>query len=72
MIACLVFGAAEAFEFRMQSFGLPISSYIVQMAPFDRADRARGLGRGLMPLRSAALPVVNEVKWRNAKTCGEC
>jgi ABC-type uncharacterized transport system permease subunit len=33
-IACLVFGAAEAFELRMQSFGLPVSSYIVQMAPY--------------------------------------
>ena len=31
-IACLAFGAAEAFELRMQSFGLPVSSYVVQMA----------------------------------------
>jgi ABC-type uncharacterized transport system permease subunit len=33
-IACLAFGAAEAFELRMQRFGLPVSSYIVQMAPY--------------------------------------
>jgi general nucleoside transport system permease protein len=33
-IACLAFGAAEAFELRMQEFGLPVSSYIVQMAPY--------------------------------------
>ena len=33
-IACLAFGAAEAFELRIQSFGLPVSSYIVQMAPY--------------------------------------
>jgi ABC-type uncharacterized transport system permease subunit len=33
-IACLAFGAAEAFELRMQSFGLPVSSYIVQMVPY--------------------------------------
>jgi general nucleoside transport system permease protein len=33
-IACLALGAAEAFELRMQSFGLPVSSYIVQMAPY--------------------------------------
>ena len=32
--ACLVFGAAEAFELRLQSFGVPVSSYIVQMAPY--------------------------------------
>jgi len=33
-IACLAFGAAEAFELRMEEFGLPVSSYIVQMAPY--------------------------------------
>ena len=32
--ACLVFGAAEAFELRLQTFGVPVSSYIVQMAPY--------------------------------------
>jgi simple sugar transport system permease protein len=32
--ACLVFGAAEAFELRLQSFGIPISSYFVQMLPY--------------------------------------
>jgi simple sugar transport system permease protein len=32
--ACLVFGAAEAFELRLQGFGVPISSYIVQMVPY--------------------------------------
>lgn len=32
--ACLVFGAAEAFELRLQTFGIPVSSYIVQMSPY--------------------------------------
>ena len=32
--ACLVFGAAEAFELRLQTFGVPVSSYMVQMAPY--------------------------------------
>jgi simple sugar transport system permease protein len=32
--ACLAFGAAEAFELRLQTFGAPVSSYIVQMAPY--------------------------------------
>lgn len=32
--ACLVFGAAEALEIRMQAFGVPVSSYIIQMAPY--------------------------------------
>lgn len=32
--ACLVFGAAEAFELRLQGFGIPVSSYVVQMVPY--------------------------------------
>jgi simple sugar transport system permease protein len=32
--ACLVFGAAEAFQLRLQGLGIPLSSYIVQMAPY--------------------------------------
>ncbi|MFI4949355.1 MAG: ABC transporter permease [Alphaproteobacteria bacterium] len=44
--ACLVFGAAEAFEPRLQSFGVPVSSYIVQMAPYLIALAVlAGLGR---------------------------
>jgi general nucleoside transport system permease protein len=44
--ACLVFGAAEAFELRLQSFGVPVSSYIVQMAPYLIALAVlAGLGR---------------------------
>jgi general nucleoside transport system permease protein len=45
-LACLVFGAAEAFELRLQSFGIPVSSYIVQMAPYVIALAVlAGLGR---------------------------
>jgi simple sugar transport system permease protein len=44
--ACLVFGAAEAFELRLQSFGIPVGSYIVQMAPYLIALAVlAGLGR---------------------------
>jgi simple sugar transport system permease protein len=44
--ACLVFGAAEAFELRLQGFGVPVSSYIVQMAPYLIALAVlAGLGR---------------------------
>jgi ABC-type uncharacterized transport system permease subunit len=32
--ACLVFGAADAFGLRLQTFGLPASSYVLQMAPY--------------------------------------
>jgi simple sugar transport system permease protein len=34
LIACLVFGAAEALHLRVQAIGLPISSYVVQMLPY--------------------------------------
>jgi ABC-type uncharacterized transport system permease subunit len=44
--ACLVFGAAEAFELRLQTFGIPVSSYIVQMSPYLIALAVlAGLGR---------------------------
>lgn len=45
-LACLAFGAAEAFELRLQSFGVPVSSYVVQMAPYLIALAVlAGLGR---------------------------
>jgi ABC-type uncharacterized transport system permease subunit len=34
LVACLVFGAAEALYLRVQTIGLPISSYVVQMLPY--------------------------------------
>ena len=41
-----MFGAAEAFELRLQGFGVPVSSYIVQMAPYLIALAVlAGLGR---------------------------
>ena len=45
-LACLVFGGAEAFELRLQGFGVPVSSYVVQMAPYLIALAVLvGLGR---------------------------
>jgi len=32
--ACLMFGAADAFGLRLQTFGVPASSYILQMVPY--------------------------------------
>src|SRR5262249_2644782 len=32
--ACLVFGAADAFALRLQTFGVPASSYVLQMVPY--------------------------------------
>lgn len=44
--ACLVFGAAEALELRLQTMGIPLSSYVMQMAPYLIALAVlAGLGR---------------------------
>jgi simple sugar transport system permease protein len=46
LAACLVFGAAEALDLRVQILGLPISSYYVQMLPYVIALAVLvGLGR---------------------------
>ncbi len=37
LVACLVFGAAEALSLRAQAFSLPVSSYVIQMAPYIAA-----------------------------------
>ena len=44
--ACLAFGAAEALELRLQTSGVAVSSYVVQMAPYAIALLVlAGLGR---------------------------
>lgn len=37
LVACLVFGAAEALSLRVQAFSLPVSSYVIQMLPYVAA-----------------------------------
>ena len=57
-IACLAFGAAEAFELRLQGFGVPVSSYIVQMAPYVIALLVlAGLGRSTRMPASIGQPL---------------
>ncbi|HTJ94293.1 MAG TPA: ABC transporter permease, partial [Pararobbsia sp.] len=34
MLACLLFGATNAIGLNMQGWGLPVSSYVIQMAPY--------------------------------------
>jgi ABC-type uncharacterized transport system permease subunit len=34
MVACLLFGFVTALELRAQSWGLPVSSYVMQMMPY--------------------------------------
>lgn len=47
LVACLAFGLAEALQLRAQAFALPVSSYVVQMAPYVLALLVLAvLGRG--------------------------
>jgi general nucleoside transport system permease protein len=47
LVACLVFGAAEALSLRVQAFSLPVSSYVIQMMPYIAALLVLALlGRG--------------------------
>jgi simple sugar transport system permease protein len=47
LLACLMFGAAEAVSLRVQAFSLPVSSYVIQMTPYLAALLVlAGLGRG--------------------------
>lgn len=34
LVGCLLFGAAEALQLRVQTLSLPVSSYVVQMGPY--------------------------------------
>ena len=34
LAGCLLFGAAEAMQLRVQAFRMPVSSYVIQMAPY--------------------------------------
>lgn len=47
LLSCLIFGAASALEVRLQGIELPVSSYVIQMAPYVIALLVlTGLGRG--------------------------
>ena len=51
LLGCLLFGAADALQFRVQGLRLPVSSYMIQMLPYVVALTVlAGLGR------SARLP----------------
>lgn len=59
--ACLLFGAAEAFELRLQSVGVPVGSYVVQMAPYVIALAIlAGLGRSSKLPTAIGKPIQSE------------
>ena len=46
LAGCIMFGATEALQLRAQAFGLPVSSYVIQMVPYLAALAVlAGLGR---------------------------
>jgi len=46
LAGCIMFGATEALQLRAQAFGLPVSSYVIQMVPYLAALLVlAGLGR---------------------------
>ena len=57
LAACLMFGAAEAASLRVQAFSLPVSSYVIQMAPYIAALLVlAGLGRGARMPAAVGMP----------------
>jgi ABC-type uncharacterized transport system permease subunit len=57
MVACLVFGAAEALSLRVQALSLPVSSYVIQMTPYTAALLVLAiLGRGARMPAAVGLP----------------
>jgi ABC-type uncharacterized transport system permease subunit len=34
LAGCIMFGATEALQLRVQAFNLPVSSYVIQMVPY--------------------------------------
>lgn len=54
---CILFGAAEALALRAQTFSLPVSSYVIQMAPYVLALAVlAGLGRSARLPAALGLP----------------
>jgi simple sugar transport system permease protein len=61
LAACLVFGAADALQLRVQGFRLPISSYVIQMMPYAVALAVlAGLGRSARLPAAIGLPFMRE------------
>ena len=47
LVACLLFGATDALQLRIQGLRLPVSSYVIQMLPYIVSIAVlAGLGRG--------------------------
>ena len=61
LAACVLFGAADALQLRVQGFRLPVSSYVIQMTPYLVALAVlAGLGRSTRLPAAIGVPFVRE------------
>jgi simple sugar transport system permease protein len=59
LFGCLLFGGVAALELRVQGWGLPISSYVIQMTPYLAALAVlAGIGRAARPPAAIGTPFV--------------
>ncbi|MBM3221869.1 MAG: ABC transporter permease [Candidatus Rokubacteria bacterium] len=63
LAACVVFGAADALQLRVQGFRLPVSSYVIQMTPYLVALAVlAGVGRSARLPAAIGVPLLRERK----------
>ena len=61
LVGCLVFGAADALQLRVQGLRLPMSSYVIQMLPYlVSLAMLAGLGRTARMPAAIGAPLVRE------------
>src|SRR5882672_6202666 len=61
LVGCLVFGAADALQLRVQAMRLPVSSYVIQMLPYIVSlAMLAGLGRTARLPAAIGAPFVRE------------
>ncbi len=59
MMGCLMFGAVSALELRVQGWGLPVSSYVIQMTPYIVAlVILAAIGRGAQASAAIGSPFI--------------
>jgi simple sugar transport system permease protein len=59
IMGCLMFGAVSALELRVQGWGLPVSSYVIQMTPYVAAlVILAGIGRGAQASAAIGMPFI--------------
>ncbi len=59
IMGCLMFGAVSALELRVQGWGLPVTSYVIQMTPYVAAlVILAGIGRGAQASAAIGRPFI--------------